>query len=257
MVDTASTFSAVTMVLVLARITGMCVTSGVLGHIAVPRMVRYFICVVMSLAVMGSVELSPAAARGDYWLVISVGGEFLLGAVIGYAAGLVLMGIELGAVHVSSQMGLSLGEMFNPVSPSAGGSVRSFYRILAIVVFFGIGGHRVLIGTVLRTFASVPPAGIWDCNSMFVMVISVLTISFALALKVALPILIALLMATVAMGLLQRSLPQCNILSTGLPIRVIVGLVVLALSLSAVGSLMEAGLEQAWLQVTTVFQVVG
>ena len=71
-----------------------------------------------------------------------------------------------------------------------------------------------------------------------------LTSSFALALKAAAPVLVAMLLATVAMGMLQKTLPQCNLLSTYLPVRALLGMVALAGSIVLIRPLLKIAVEE-------------
>jgi len=119
------------------------------------------------------------------------------------------------------------------------------FQILVVVIFLGIGGHRMLVASVLKTFQVVPLAGFAPGQAMLDMAVSLLGASFVLALKVAAPVLVALLGATAAMAMIQRTVPQCNLLSVGFPVRVLLGLLVLALSLGAVGELIELLLTRA------------
>jgi len=63
-----------------------------------------------------------------------------------------------------------------------------------------------------------------------------------LAMKVAAPVLVAMMLSSMAMGLIQRTMPQFNILSAGFQIRVMVASIVLAVSVASMVPLME----QAW-----------
>jgi len=230
-----------TLLLVLVRLGGMFAVGPVFSHSAVPAKLRYFMTVAVAVAV--TARVAPPQAVPDDWggLLAAIGGEALIGLAIGWAASLVFVGVELGAYHVAGQMGLSLGEMFNPISPSAPGAVRRFFCLLAIVVFLGIGGHRAMISAVLKTFGAVPLAGSVPAVGVFEAMVSLAAVSFAMALKVAAPVLVALLLAGVAMGLLQRSLPQCHILSVVLPVRAVLTLAVLAGALAILPGLVESG----------------
>jgi flagellar biosynthetic protein FliR len=138
----------------------------------------------------------------------------------------------LGAFHVSQQMGLSLGEVFNPSSEETTDAMRQFFRLLALVIFLTIGGHRVLIGSMLASFQSVPLTGFVAPSAIATLLAHLLTASFTLALKVAAPVLLAMLLASLAMGFVQRAMPQFHFLSTGAPVRVVLGLIVIASVLS-------------------------
>ena len=232
-----------TLLLVLVRLGGMFAVSPVFSHPTVPGKLRYFMAVALAVAVTGRVAAPGAVVGGWGGLLVALGGELLIGVAIGWTAGLVLVGVELGAYHIASQMGLSLGEMFNPLSPSAPGIMRQFFGLLAIVVFLGIGGHRAVISAVLKTFSAVPLVGMAPSPGVFEAMVSLVAVSFVLALKVAAPVLVTLLLAGVAMGMLQRSLPQCHILSVALPVRAILTLVVLAGALVTLAALVESGTQ--------------
>ena len=177
--------------------------------------------------------------------------------MIGYAASLIFVGVELGAAHIGAQMGISLGEMFGASGDGSAGPVSTLFRLVALVVFLSIGGHRQLLAALLGTFDVVPVGGVVSVDGLLPAVVSLLGVSFMLALKVAAPVLVALLLATVAMGLLQRTLPQCHILSTGLPVRAMLGLVVMALSLAGVAWAVEAAWDLTGRSITDVLKALG
>jgi flagellar biosynthetic protein FliR len=52
---------------------------------------------------------------------------------------------------------------------------------------------------------------------------------FVIAVKIALPIIFAVLVADIAMGFVARTVPQMNVFIVGLPLRIMVGLVTLML----------------------------
>jgi len=230
-----------TLMLVIARAAGVFLVAPVFSNSAVPVKLRVFMSVAVGLAVVSRLGEPVALPAGGGELVIGLGCEAAIGATIGYAARLIFSGVELGASHIGQQMGVSLGEAFNPLAEE-GGVVRRAYRILALVIFLAIGGHRMLIAAVMRTFQAVPLMGFAPTSAMLNTVVALLGASFVLALKVAAPVLAAMLLATVAMGLLQRTLPSCHILSVGLPIRVMLALAVIAVTLRFLPGL----IERAW-----------
>ncbi len=232
---------APTLLLATARISAACAVAPVFAERAVPMRLRVAMGAVIALAVVGRFAHPAAAPRGWGELAIGVGGEVLIGMAIGLAARLLFVGVELGAMHIAQQMGIALGEIFDPFRESPG-MLRQLYRLLAIVLFLAIGGHRALIGSVLDSFQFVPAGGFTGAQGAVDLLAGMLSAGFLLGLKVAAPVLAAMLLATVALGLLQRTLPQCNTLSIGLPIRSMLGLAVMAASLAAMPGL----LETAW-----------
>lgn len=250
--DQAVTTWLPTLALVLARVGGIFMVAPVFSHAAVPRRLRYFLSVAVALAVLARTARPVPMPSSWFGVVVALACEAALGATIGYAARLVFVGVELGALHVARQAGLELAELFDPSAGAPGGIVRRLFHLMALVIFLAVGGHRMLVGALLKTFRTVPPAGFRADENLLAMVTALLGAGFVLALKVAAPVLVALLLATVALGLLQRSLPQCNTLSVGLPVRVALGLVVLAASLAIAGDLFEAVLTRTMTEISAL-----
>ena len=236
-----------TLLLVIVRVAGIFLVAPVLAHEAVPRKLRVFMAVVISLAVVARIARPIPLPNNWIDLIAGLGCELLLGVTIGYAARLVFAGVELGAFHISQQLGTGLAEVFSPAAEGSPGVLRRLFDILAVVLFLAIGGHRMLISALLGAFRTVPPMGFRADQGLLDVMAGLLAASFVLALKVAAPVLIALLLAGVALGMLQKTMPQCNILSVGLPIRAMLGLLAVAGGLAV----MPALVERAWLVTST------
>ena len=236
---TQQTVWLLTLLPVAARVAGLLLVAPVYGHPAVPVRLRLLAALVIGVAVLGrAAPVRVPAGLGE--LVLVCGLELALGAAIGWAAGLIFAGVELAAAHVGAQLGVSLGEALGGEGDGEGSSVAAAYRVIALAVFLVIGGHRELLGALLDTLQFVPVGGAHLSAGAVEVAAALLQASFVLALKVAAPVLIAILLATVAMGLLHRALPPCHILSTDLPIRAMVGMLVMALGLATLAWATEA-----------------
>ena len=235
---------APTLLLVTLRVAGMVLFAPVFGNSAVPVKVRVVVSVAMALAVLARLGRPVALAGGGLDLLAAAGCELLIGGAIGYAARLIFTGVELGAFHISNQMGLALADVVNPLKADSPHAAGGLFRLVAVVVFLAVGGHRALVGGLLESFETVPPPGDAAPGALLDMTVAMLGASFVLALKVAAPVLIAMLAATVALGLLNKTTPQCNLLSVGLSVRAMVALMVVACSLGVLAPLVEAATSQ-------------
>ncbi len=215
-----------------ARAIGLLMVAPVFSHKVVPIRMRVFLGLVMGLAVAARAGASMSPS-GPVELALILAMEVLVGVAIGYAAQLVFVGVQIGALHVGRQMGIDLGGAFDPSNSDASSPVVRLFGMLMIVIFISIGGCEDMISAMMRSFQVAPPATLAAPTQLLNSVVMLLTVSFDVALRVAAPVLVAMLLATAAMGMLQRAVPQCNILSTGLPIRAMLGLIVLAVALAA------------------------
>ena len=227
------------MLLVTARLTGMFLVAPVYSHKVLPVRLRVGLALAVAVAVLGRLAQPVAMPADVVALALAVGIEAGLGAAIGYAACLLFVGVELGAAHVGQQIGIGLRGVI--ASQGAGGShpVGMLFRLVALVTFLAIGGHRDMMAAMLTSFKTVPLGAVVSPEALGGLVVGLLSMSFVLALQVAAPVLIALLLATVALGFLQKTIPQCHVLSTDPPIRALLGLLVLAVSVAAVVALVE------------------
>ena len=106
----------------------------------------------------------------------------------------------------------------------------------------------------MRTFQSVPPASPVAAQGLLDLMTSLLAEGWLLGLKVAAPVLAAMLLATVAVGLLERFVPQCNTFSVGLPVRSMATLAIMTASLAALGPLVEMAWNAAAGQIAAAIQ---
>ncbi len=243
----------VTLLLVVARVGGIMLIAPIVSESVVPVKVRVVLSVAIGLAVMGRLVQPMTLPLDLLGLALAGAGELAVGAAIGYAARLLFVGVELGAMHVSQQMGVGLAEVYDEQADDSSGAVRRLFMMLSLVLFLAIGGHRQLIAAVMRTFDTLPLGGFVAGQTLLGVLLVLLDACFALALKVAAPVLIALLLATVALGLLQRTVPQMHVFSTGFPIRAMLGLVVLAGSLAVLSPVLESAWKLATQQMGGAF----
>jgi len=244
--DATLTTWLATLAMVMLRLGGAALLAPAAATAAVPVKLRFALVAVISLAVVARAGEPAPLPDSLAALLAAAAGEVLIGGVIGLAAGALLAGVQLGAWHVSQQMGLTLGEVFNPAARHLGGGLQAMFALLTIVIFLATGAHRALLEAVLRTFETIPPASAASTGMPLGMAVAVLASSFALALQVAAPVLATMLLAAVAMGMLQKTLPQCNLLTTYLPVRVMLGVLVLAASLGMLQPLLaRAAVELA------------
>ena len=231
-----------TLMLVFFRVAGIFMTAPLLSDPSIPAKVKATVTLIIGLAVTGRLA-SPVTLPGDWpTLVLGIGGEMLLGATIGFATNLMFQGVEIAAQQIGQQMGIALANVFNPLAETTTNVLGGLFHLTALAIFLGIGGHRVLMHGLLQTFDTVPLLGFGMNAGVLTGVLALLKAAYVLAIKVAAPVLVAMMLSSVAMGLIQRTMPQFNILSAGFQIRVMMAAIVLAVGVAALGPL----LERAW-----------
>jgi flagellar biosynthesis protein FliR len=185
---------------------------------------------------------SSLPADAPSYLVL-VGRELLVGGTMGLTVLLVFNALMAAGQIVGLQIGFSMGSILNPLHSEPVGPIDHFYGLLATAIFFAIDGQQLVLLAVQRSFALVPLGTVqgtpalclpgqpcWPGNPLSAGP-DLLTWGgelFLIGAQLAFPVAGALFLADVALALLSRALPQLNVFILGAPVKIVVGLTMLA-----------------------------
>lgn len=245
----------VTFTVVLARTGGLFLFGPVLASEHVPRQVRLALAAALALVVVPNVGAQPVELPETligYAAVLTA--ELGIGVALGYGMVLVFGGAQMAGQAVSQQLGVSMGGIINPDFDEGGTAAGELYFLLASLVFLLVGGHRALVEILLHTFRVIPPGqGAFE-GPVIETLVALAGESFSAAVRLAAPVVVALVASEVAIGLLGRTVPQMNVLVVGFPIRNLLAVAVLLLSLGGASVLLRdeisaaaEALRSAWL----------
>jgi flagellar biosynthesis protein FliR len=228
--------------LVAARLGGMVVSAPVFSHTQIPINVRIFsvaslaLCITPLLPIavtrFGEIVPLPHSLLDYAWIALT---EFGIGYVLGWGVATVLSGLQLAGQLIDQQTGLGLAEVFNPELDISGSLTGQTLFLFGTTLFLVLGGHLLLFSAVIETFQSLPLGRGWVSQGVVDLLVKLVHQSLVLSLQVAAPLLATLSLLTVTVGFLGRSVPQLGMQAFSLPLRVMLGLFVLALALSGTG----------------------
>jgi flagellar biosynthetic protein FliR len=132
--------------------------------------------------------------------------------------------------------------------------LSEFLGLIVTLVFLAMNGHLLTLSVLAESFKLLPVAtttpGIGGIGS-FLAWSSVL---FSAGLLLALPLITALLITNLAMGVLARVAPQLNIFAVGFPVTMTSGFVILMFSIPYFGAAMENLFDQAFRAMAAVLR---
>jgi flagellar biosynthetic protein FliR len=240
--------------LVLTRISGLVMTAPVFGMQTAPLRVRALVAVALAAMV------TPLAAGRVYFehppqsiidLATLTAGELVVGLSMGLGMMILFAGLQLTGQIAGQMSGMQLADIFDPGYQS---SVPLFARLLDLVtlaVFLTIGGHREVLRALLDTFQFMPPGEASFREGILSMLLELTTQSFVLGIRAAAPVMVALMLSVLVLGLISRTLPQLNILAVGFSLNSMIMLATLAISLGAIAYVFQ---HQAGLALETMRQ---
>jgi len=222
---------------ILIRVAAFLLAIPLIGGGAVPNTVKAMIVLSTSVMLFQVVKM-PVPELSLITLVLGVLGEIVIGLIIGLVVRLLFSAIDIGAEIVGTQMGFGAAQMFDPISNQQASLIGRVEGVLAMLIFLAVNGHHIVIEALVRSFDLVPGIGFYPSGRLVEQVVEIGGRMFVLGLKIGLPVIVALLMANAAIGVLSRVVPQMNVLLFSFPVTISLGLVVLGLSLPVVGSLL-------------------
>lgn len=232
---------SITLLLATCRVVGVVFFAPPMGHATVPVRLRLGLGVLIGLAALGRLAVPVEMPANGAILLAMVAMELLFGVAMGYGLKLLFVGVQLGAEHIGQQIGVGLADAMYPGGVDGSGAVRRLFAVLAIAAFVLIDGPACLMQSVMQTFDAVPLGGATtSVSDAMTLAVRVLGASFLLAIRTAGPVIAAMSLATLVMGILQRTLPGVTVFSVGLPVRVLLGLIVLAGAAMLLPELIEA-----------------
>jgi len=212
-----------------------------LGGQQVPMQVRIALTALLALALAPNVTLPTGPSIGLLAVVVR---EVLIGLALGLAARAVIAGAELAGHLCSQQIGFSYAATVDPEGGARNTVLASLYGLLATLTWLAIGGHHLLIRALDASYTGLPIGTGGIDGSLLASVREVLGIVFVTGLRLAAPLMAVILVVEVALGLVSRAAPALNFFVIGYPVRLAVGLFVVALTIAAVPGVVRSLAER-------------
>lgn len=220
-------------ILVFARLASMIAFSPILGSGTVPVTVKTGFSFLLSIIVFPIVSRSfPVLPESTAAFWILVGREVMIGILIGVVGNLMFSAVQLSGQIFGMQVGFGIVNVIDPMSDEQISILGQFEFIIAILLFLSINGHHVLIRIIAESYQIIPMDAFVFSENLGYSMIGWLSKMFIIAFKIGMPIIFTLLLVSVSMGLLARTVPQMNVFIVGLPIQIFVGLFVMGASLA-------------------------
>jgi flagellar biosynthesis protein FliR len=244
------------LLVVLVRTSGIMIVAPVFGTNEVPPVVRGLLAFTLALLLWPTQIASGASAVMPNNLVdlaLMLSAETLIGLVLGMGVMILFASFQLTG-HVLGQLGgMSLADVFNPGFDDNMPLFSHFLYLVTVAVYALVGGHRMLLGGLLDTFATIPPGSAAIPVDGVTLFTTLLSQSFELGLRAAAPAMVALLTATIVVGLIGRALPQLNLMALGFGFNALVTFGILAVSLGGVGWMLQENLEPVLDEILATF----
>lgn len=224
--------TVVAALLVSVRISAVFLMSPLFGSAQVPARVRVLFSLTLSLMLVLVLGLgAPAWPISAGQLMDAMLLELLLGAMLAFGVFAAFGAFLFGGRILDFQMGFGVANLIDPATNTQSPLLGTALNMMAVAVFFLADGHHWLMRGLAYSLEQIPP-GSTLTRLPFEAVVSHFGLMFVHGLAVVGPPVITLLLIDAGMAVAGRTMPQVNMFIVGLPLKIFVGLLMLAMSLN-------------------------
>lgn len=221
----------------LVRPGALVMATPLFGTPFAPAPVRLALAGVLALTAAPVVPVPTEVLSGAISLVVVR--ELMIGVALAFAIRLIVGAAEVAGQLSGYQVGLSYGAMLDPQSGVRNSTLAVLYTNLTLVLCLLMGVHHQVIRALFASYDAMP-VGVGDVGASLPGVVAGM-LGFVLVggFRLAAPLIAVLMLVEVMMGLMSRAAPQLNLLVVGAPLRLPVGLLIVAASLAALPALVS------------------
>lgn len=125
------------------------------------------------------------------------------------------------------QIGFGMVNVLDPTMNSQVPLTGNFIYILATLFFLIIDGHHILLSALYKSYSLLPIGGFVFSETLVDNMLSIFIEVFIIGFKISIPVIAAVLLAEVALGILSKTVPQMNVFVVGMPLKIGIGLMTL------------------------------
>jgi flagellar biosynthetic protein FliR len=238
----------------LARILGLLAAAPVFNSIAMPKRIRLAFGIAITLALLPVLPPMPAVPAGSWTGLAILAQQMFIGVLLGLTLRIAFAAIDLAGELIGLQMGLSFAVFYDPQNAGQTPVLSEFLGLIVTLVFLAMNGHLLTLAVLAESFKLLPVATTTPGTGGIGSFLAWSSVLFSAGLLLALPLITALLITNLAMGVLARVAPQLNIFAVGFPVTMTSGFVILMFSIPYFGAAMENLFDQAFRAMAAVIK---
>lgn len=222
----------------LTRILALIATAPVIGNRQVPVRVKVGLAVILTVIIAPSLNDLPQISIGSAQGMLILVQQIIIGVAMGFTMRMIFTAVEMAGDLTGMQMGLGFASFFDPVNASFTPILAQWMGVVASLAFLAMNGHLFMLMGLADSFHSLP-IGQMMPSSAYLDIATWGGNIFAYAVQISLPILTALLITNIALGILTRAAPQLNLFAVGFPVTLSIGIAILALTMPYFAPLLD------------------
>lgn len=217
-----------TVFVVLCRITGFFTIVPIFGRRTYPTMGKVVLAFFTAIIILPMINVPEVVNIENVWIyTMVIFHEFAVGFVLGFVVYIMFNSIYIAGQMIDMQMGFGIVNVLDPQTNIQVPIMGNFFYIFTLLIFLTINGHHVLLSQIMQSYKLIPPGDVLLNRGLLWNIVDIFSQMFLLGFKIAMPVVGAVYLADVALGIIARTVPQMNVFIVGLPLKILTGIFVI------------------------------
>jgi flagellar biosynthetic protein FliR len=227
------------LLMIFMRLSGCIMFNPILGRRNLPTIFQIGLTLMLTLFTYPLVPAQVLEISNFLIFFIVALKELLIGFIIGFIIQMFMSVIQISGEMMDMQLGISMSKIYDPASNISMPLSASYVNVMFILIFFCANGHLTLV-QIFTKLCTIVPYGTELVNpAVFQNIVSLFSVILIYAVKISLPVLAAEFITEIAVGLVMRAVPQIDIFTVSIQLKVIIGFAVILILVPPLATFLE------------------
>ncbi|MBZ9556988.1 MULTISPECIES: flagellar biosynthetic protein FliR [Modicisalibacter] len=238
------------------RLAAFIMAAPLWGHDSIPRQSKIALAALLAYVIAPSLPPLPEVPLVSWASLGIIVEQMLIGIAIGMVMRVTLAVVMAAGEYIGLQMGLAFATFFSSDIGANTMVLSRFLYMITLLMLLAFNAHLVVIEILADSFTTLP-IGPRPLNpEAFEMIVRYGGTVFEAGMLLALPVVAALLIINLSLGILNRASPQLTIFSIGFPMTLTTGLILLAVLMTDLGRFLETLLQNGFVFMRQMLSVL-
>ncbi len=230
--------------LVIMRMSGAILLNPIFTRRNIPSLFKAALILMVSVIVYSASEVPSIEAPNTIVYGVLLLKELAVGFILGFVMQLFELIVTIAGTTMDFQMGLSMASVYDAQNGTQVALTGNILQIYFWLLFFAVDGHLALFKIIMTSHDIAPYGNLVIGPDAVDAVLIIFIESVALGVRLAFPIIAFEFIMEIGIGLLMRMIPQINLFVLSIQLRVIVGILMLVILISPIGSYLQSYISE-------------
>lgn len=221
-------FTFTQILLGFSRASGLMLTAPIFQNRLIQGWIRVLIALALALVIApyisSDLDLNHFTAMMAIFTLIQ---EVLIGLIMGFMVNLVFYAVQIGGYFIDTAIGFGIVNVIDPNTGAQMPIMGQFNFMLTSMIFLAINGHHILILSLIQSYEIIKPGMLFIRKEAVGIFVTAVARTFYLGFKIGIPVLGAIFLTDVALGIIARLVPQINVFVVGFSVKIILGFILM------------------------------